>query len=61
MKYRKYVIGGAILLLIFSATCRFVDAIQQKKGIYGICESLALPLVILIIFGTSFGKPKNPN
>jgi hypothetical protein len=61
MKYRKYVTAGAIVLIIFSIASRIVDAIQQKKGVYGICESLALPLVILVILWISAGKPNNSN
>lgn len=61
MKYRKYVIGGAIALIIFSIATRIVDGIQQKKGFYGIFESLVLPIGILAALWASVSRPNNSN
>jgi hypothetical protein len=61
MKYRKYVIGGATVLIMFSIASRIFEGIQQKKGFYGIFESLILPVGILAVLWASVSKPNNSN
>jgi hypothetical protein len=61
MKNRKFIIRLGVAFVILSVACGIIDDIQQKKGLYQFCASVALPLGTLVILWAIRSEPKTSN